>query len=130
MDYTNLFKYIDSTKFSLNISRKKDVLQIFFNNCIINCKYIPIVGIIDSKLYWACDNMFNDDETIKITKKIKNYLTNIHGKDIDANDLTKNLLNNLYNFEDLNIIWYTTIINYNNINNINQIYVITDIINF
>lgn len=76
-----LFKYILSKNYKITKdTNNHDILYIIFDTFEIKCKYFLLFSLIGNKLLWSCDNPYNELETNKLCKEIKNKIK--HEKDI------------------------------------------------
>jgi hypothetical protein len=143
MSYKTIFRDILKSDYKIK-KVDSEVLNISYNKRVVKCKYFLLLNQLEinntsSLITWSDANPYIDKKTIEIAKKVrklltdKKYIINNNSQLIYKNDfvdlintLIKNSLTFNYNNDTYNCIW---IIN-NNVNDYNEIYMITELITF
>jgi hypothetical protein len=143
MSYKTIFRDILKSNYKIK-KVDSEVLNISYNKRVVKCKYFLLLNQLEinnttSLITWSDANPYIDKKTVEIAKNVrelltdKKYIMNNNSQLIYKNDfvdlintLIKNSLTFNYNNDTYNCIW---IIN-NNVNNYNEIYMITELITF
>lgn len=143
MSYKTIFRDILKSNYKIK-KVDSEVLNISYNKRVVKCKYFLLLNQLEinntsSLITWSDANPYIDKKTVEIAKNVrelltdKKYIMNNNSQLIYKNDfvdlintLIKNSLTFNYNNDTYNCIW---IIN-NNVNDYNEIYMITELITF